>query len=340
MDRTARYLAAFRAWRHRAAEAVASPRGRRALTWGRRLLTVAIAAGILWQLSSVGWESIVTSLPTHPLFYVLLVFVYFSLPLFEILIYGPLWGTRPMETFLACARKRVYNEDLLGYSGEVYLYVWAAQHGIDRVHASRTVRDNNIVSSISSMSVAVALVATMVALGQLDVAAWIGGGKGVYWALGAVGLGVVIALGVVFRRHVFALPLRQALRVMAVHLTRLVVANAALVWMWSLAVPDEPLRVWLTFVTMLVVMNRLPFLPSKDLFFLGASVELSKTMRVATASLAGMLLVQSVCMKALNLLVLALAQHAQRRAPRGLDAALGLEAEASAEPARTPVEAG
>ncbi len=339
MDRTARYLAVFHAWRQRAAAALESERGKSVLTWGRRLLTAVIATGIVWQLSSVGWASILAALPTHPLFYVLLVFVYFSLPLSEILIYGPLWGTRPLDTFLACARKRVYNEDLLGYSGEVYLYVWAAQRGIDRGHAFRTVRDNNIVSSASSMSVALALVAAMVGIGQFDLSAWIGGGKGVYWVAGAVGLGIVIALGVVFRRHVFALSPRQALGLAAVHLTRLVAANGALVWMWSLAVPDVPLRVWLTFVTVLVVMNRLPFLPSKDLLFLGASVELSKTMRVATASLAGMLLVQSVCMKALNLLVLALTQWSQKRAERDLGAALGLAAAETADPPREPVEA-
>ena len=333
MDRTARTLAAFRAWRRRAEAAFASPRGQRALTWGRRLLTLAIAGAILWQLSNVGWGAILGALPTHPLFYGLLVFVYFSLPLFEMLIYGPLWGTRPLDTFLACARKRVYNEDLLGYSGEVYLYLWAGQRGISRGRAFRTVRDANIVSSVTSMLVAVALVGSMVAFGLLDLSRWTGEETWPYWIAGAVGLGLVVALAVVFRRHVFNLSPRQALGIMAVHFVRLVAANGALVWMWSLAVPDVSLTVWLTFVTMLVVMNRLPFLPSKDLLFLGASVELSKTMRVATASLAGMLLVQSVCMKALNLIVLALVQSAQRRAERA-----GIAEPPAVE--REPAEAG
>lgn len=335
MDRTARYLAALHTWRHSAEAALASPRGKRTLTWGRRLLTVVIAAGIVWQLSTVGWASILASLPTRPLFYVLLVFVYFSLPLFEILIYGPLWGTKPLETFLACARKRVYNEDLLGYSGEVYLYLWAGQRGISAGRAFRTVRDANIVSSVTSMLVAVGLVGGMVTFGQLDLSPWTGEETWPYWIAGAVGVGILIALAVVFRRHVFDLAPRQAFGIMGVHLARLTAANSALVWMWSLAVPDVSLRVWLTFVTMLVVMNRLPFLPSKDLLFLGASVELSKTMRVATASLAGMLLVQSVCMKALNLLVLGLTQWSQRRLERAEIEAL---ADTPEEP-HEPVEA-
>ena len=63
-------------------------------------------------------------------------------------------------------------------------------------------------------------------------------------------------------------------------------------------------------MTLLVVLNRLPLLPSKDLLFLGAGVELARTLDVATAGVAGMLLVQSACTKLMNLAMLALAPPA------------------------------
>jgi hypothetical protein len=66
----------------------------------------------------------------------------------------------------------------------------------------------------------------------------------------------------------------------------------------------------------LVVVERLPFLPSRDLVFLGASVELSKTMPVAAAAVAGMFLVQSGVFKLLHLAVFVAAPLGLRRSTR------------------------
>ena len=256
------------------------------------------------QLTRVGWGAILAALPTHPGFYALLVGIYVALPVTEVFIYRPLWQQRGRDLFLACARKRVLNEEVLGYTGEVFLYLWAARQGIESGRAFRTVRDVNILSSAVSFSVAGVLVAVMVAVGELDLSGWLGG-QALY-----IGAGVVVAIGIIllgirFRRYVFALPIREALRVGALHGTRHIITTVMLVAMWHLAQPSISLGVWLSFAAILVVIERLPFLPSKDLVFLGASVELSKTMTLATAAMAGMLLVQSAVFKALHLVVFA-----------------------------------
>jgi hypothetical protein len=290
-----------------------SGRGQRVLRWLRRLVVTVIVAAIIYQLSKVGWGEVLRHLPTHPGFYALLVFVYLTQPLFEVLIYSPLWRTHPWDIFRACALKRVYNDDLVGYSGEVYFYLWATGRGIARGEAFRTVRDVNIVSSVTSMFVAITLVVAMVMAGLLDVRAWIGAGDWLHYAFGGIGLAAIIALVVVFRRHVFALPARAAAGVFLIHLARLATAHAAMIWMWSIAVPGVSLSVWLAFATVLIVMNRLPFVPSKDLLFVGAGVELARTLDVATAAVAGVLLVQSVAMRILNLAVLGGIRLAHRR---------------------------
>jgi len=295
-------IATLGAWRDRTTARLQAGAQGRLVRAVRLILTAGVVGVLAVQLTRVGWQAILDALPTHPLFYVLLVGVYLLLPATEVLIYRPLWGLPRRALFLACARKRVLNEEVLGYSGEVAMYLWGAGRGIETGRAFRTVRDINIVSSVVSFSVAGVLVGLMVVLGELDASGWIAG----RWV--AVVGGVVLLVGlwtllVRFRHYVFALPRRAAARVAALHLGRHVLTNAGLVTMWHLAQPDVGVGVWLTFAAVLVVIERLPFLPSKDLVFLGAGVELSKGMAVATAAMAGMLLVQSGAFKVLNLLV-------------------------------------
>lgn len=272
----------------------------------RVVLTLTILGVLVVQLTRVGWTAIFGALPTHPLFYVLLGVVYIALPVTEALIYGRLWGLELWPLGLACARKRVLNDEVLGYSGEVSLYLWGASRGLDTGRVFRAVRDVNIVSSIVSFAVAGGMVALMVAFGELDLTGWAGDRVvGI-----AVGLFLLVGFILVLRRfqhYVFALSHREAARVAALHLGRHVLTNAALILMWHLVQPTVEIGVWLTFAALLVVVERLPFLPSRDLVFLGTSVELAKTMPVAAAAMAGMLLVQSALFKLLHITVFALA---------------------------------
>jgi hypothetical protein len=67
--------------------------------------------------------------------------------------------------------------------------------------------------------------------------------------------------------------------------------------------PEVPIAVWLTFAAALIIVNRIPFMPGKDLLFVGAGIELAMHLDVATAQVASMLLVASVLTKVLNLSV-------------------------------------
>jgi hypothetical protein len=330
-------IASLGGWRDRTTARLQAGAQGRLVRLARSLLTVGILIVLAVQLSRVGWQAILDALPTNPLFYALIGVVYLLLPVVEVFIYRPLWSLPRWTLFLACVRKRVLNEEVLGYSGEVAMYLWGAEQGIETGRAFRTVRDINIVSSVVSFSVAGALVGVMVGLGELNAGGWIAG------RVVPVIAGIVLLVGmwtllVRFRRYVFALPRREAARVAALHLARHVLTNVGLITMWHLAQPAVSVGVWLTFAAVLIVIERLPFLPSKDLVFLGAGVELSKGMEVATAAMAGMLLVQSGAFKVLNLLAFVTASLLLRSSSSktGVDIATPLAEERKTNPAIRP----
>ena len=296
-------IAALSAWRDRLTRSIQDDRWGPLLTTGRVVLTGLIIGLLAVQLTRVGWNSVIGGLPSHPLFYLLLVLVYGALPLTEVAIYKALWGPSPWSLLAACARKRVLNEEVMGYSGEVSLYLWAARSGLDPGHAFRTVRDVNIVSAAVSFGFAGLLVGFVVLSGGVAWQQWVPQRS---WGLAAVAVLAVgaVLVGIRFRRYVFALSAKETGRVALLHLIRYILTNGLLIAMWHLARPEVGMSVWLIFATMLVVIERLPFLPSRDLIFLGLGVELSKSIELATGAIAGMLLVQSVGFKLLHLSVL------------------------------------
>lgn len=64
--------------------------------------------------------------------------------------------------------------------------------------------------------------------------------------------------------------------------------------------PEIPLRIWFTYLSMTLILSRIPFLPNKDLVFIGASIEISKLINVSTAGIAGLFIAQNVLDKVLN----------------------------------------
>jgi hypothetical protein len=274
-------------------------RGQRWTRWGRWAVQAAVAVLLAVQLSEVGWTNLWRALPAGAAFYLLLVLHYALLPLAEAPIYTRRWGTGFGETFQACLRKRVYNDDLVGYVGEVYLVLWGGERGINRGAASRDVRDVNILSSVVSFAGTLAAAAWAVGAGS-------GGGVGSGHVLGLAALPLVALLVAVavLGRTAFALPPGDAVRATVYHLARLFGTSAALVGMWRVAVPEISLGVWAAYLAAQLLVGRIPLLPGKDLLFVGAGVGMAGSLGVAEASVAGALLVQVVATKALNLVVL------------------------------------
>ena len=317
---------------------VASRRGRVTLKALRVLFTLGIAGYLFYELSRIGWEAIWTSLPTHPLFYVLFLLLYFSLPLSEILIYRISWAFEAWRSAAVFIKKRIYNKEVLGYSGEVYFYAWARKHvALPDREVLKTVRDNNIISSVASTLVAVGLLAVFLYEGRIGIGEWIGRANGFYLVGGGVLAALLVLLAVRFRRYLFSMAPKTALVIFAIQCVRLLLGQALQIAQWAVAMPEVSLEVWFTFSAASIIVSRIPILPSRDLLFLGAGVGLSQRMSLSSADVTGMLLTITVLGKALNALLFALFSASDWRRARGLartprGAAVGRDAVAQVRP--------
>lgn len=251
------------------------------------------------------------SLPDVPLFYILFVVLYLSLPVAEVFIYREVWPLKRKDLFKAFLTKKVYNDEVMGYSGELFLFIWGRKRlNRPELEVLKNVRDNNILSAITSTTVAFTLVGVLVFTGVLNLEDIIGRVDVAYFITAGVIIAVFIALLIQFRRYVLGLPLKSALKVGGIYVTRFLVHNTLLVVQWAVVIPDTPLSIWFIFLAIIIVVNRIPFLPSRDLVFLWAGIELSRMLEMATASVAAMLLVSSALKKVTNLvLFLLISRH-------------------------------
>jgi hypothetical protein len=281
-----------------------SPRAKQVQKILRRILIVAIVGVIVWQLFDIGWDEVLRSLPTHPLFYLIFLVLYLTLPFAEVFIYRQVWGIRRWKLFKAFLTKRVYNDEVMGYSGEFYLFMWARKYlDAGDKEILKNIRDNNILSAMSSNTVTILLLAGLVFTGLIDLEELFGTVNWIYIVAGGFITAILVAIIVQFRRYLFALPLRKALLIGSIYFFRFLFHNALMIVLWAVAIPGTPLTAWLIFVAVMIVVNRIPFLPSRDLVFMMAGIELSRMMDMTTASVAGMLLVYSVLKKILNLIL-------------------------------------
>lgn len=278
----------------------------------RLLVQVAVWALLLWRLSRVGWGDVLASLPASPWFYAMLAASYAALPVSDVLIYAAWWPVPRAALMRASFRKRVYNEDVVEYSGEAAFVGWAEQAGIPRDRAFRDIRDNNILSAAVSMMVTLTAAAAAFA--------WSGVGwnaaTGQLAALAAVPLLVLAGVLLVLRRRAFALPVRETLRSLAVNTGRMGIVSALTVGMWAVAVPSAPLRTWVVLLAAQLLVSRVPLVPAKDLLFVGIGVSLSAAIGEAQAAVAGALVVQVAVVKLLNLSVLVWTTVRERAARR------------------------
>lgn len=290
-----------------------SPRAKELQKWFRRGVVLIIISVIGYQLYEIGWREVLTSLPTQPLFYVLFFVLYLTLPTSEVFIYKQVWKLRRWPMFKAFLTKRVYNEEVMGYSGEFYLFLWARKYLSDKdKEILKNVRDNNILSSVTSNLVAVFLVGTLITAGIIDLSDLIGNVDLLYLTLGVFLFLIVISVLIQFRKYIFSLPMKKALIVFSIYLFRFLLHHSLLILQWSIVLPDTPVSVWFLFVAIIIMVNRIPFLPSRDLIFMWAGIEVARVLEMATASVAAMLLVSSALKKLTNLILFLLISYFNR----------------------------
>ncbi|SRR5690606_5359230 len=281
-----------------------SPGGRSTLKVARALFATGIVALLVYQVTRIGWAQVIGSLPTHPLFYVLVLAMYLLLPVTESVIYGRLWRMRPLECIPIMIRKRVLNTDVVGYSGELYLFAWAKERVAAGGRAIMgTIKDNLIVSSAASLSAAALLIGGFLATGYVDLGDLVDQPSPGYIALGVIAATLAGLAVYHFRKVLFSLPERVLPLLAAAHLSRFLLGYVFQIAAWWIVVPTASFETWALLLVVFVLINRIPFLPSSDLVFASAGAGLAPMLDVPVAIVMGMLLVRSAFDRLLNLVL-------------------------------------
>lgn len=281
-----------------------SPRAQLIKKIVRRGVIAVIIGVIIYQIIDIGVEEVIRNLPTQPLFYFIFFILYVTLPTAEVLIYRQVWAVKKWKLFKAFLTKRVYNDEVMGYSGEFFLFMWARKYLSEPdKELLKNVRDNNILSAVSSNLVTVVLISVLVFTDIIELEELIGNVDLFYIITLVVVIVAIIALFIQFRKYIIALPFKKASLIFSIYFSRFIIHNGLMMILWAVVMPEIPLATWFIFVAIMIIVNRIPILPSRDLIFMLAGIELSRVLSMTTAAVAGMLLVYSALKKITNLII-------------------------------------
>lgn len=238
--------------------------------WSRWLsqgLSLALLGMVLFQLFHTDPAQLRSALPHTPWFIPVLLALYLTLPVADWIIFRRLWGL-PFSGFPVLLGKRIGNELLMMYSGEVYFYLWARRHANLSTAPFGTIKDVNILSALSGNVLALVLLVLVSPLvTSLDMGRY---------ARAAVGSASLMLAGsmlvLLLSRRLFTLSRRQLAWVFSIHLARLMAGVLLCALLWHLALPRAPFSFWLVLSTVRLLIARLPLVPNKDLLFAAIAV--------------------------------------------------------------------
>lgn len=263
-----------------------------------------VCAFVGWKLTQIGWREVARGLPTTPWFYLIYAANFAVLPLSERRIYALIWE-RPVA-LVALLRKRALNNSVLGYSGDVYFYLWArtALKLPDR-RLLAGIKDSSVLSGAAGTLTTLTLVATFAATGRAGVFGSVL--RGHERGLLAAGVGLLLAAPLAwrFRRVIVHIPARLAASVFALHAARVLLTTLLQALQWRVGLPDVPVSTWLLFLTLQAVIGQLPLLPNRELLFLAVSLELARGAGVAAPALSALMVATALLKQLANLATLA-----------------------------------
>lgn len=285
-------------------------------------LLALIVVYLIRKLTQVGWVEVAGALPESPWFYVFFLLRYLALPISELAIYEMVWGAPLIRHFFVFIRKRVYNFAVMGYSGEAFLTIWA-RRCLNLPHKKILigVKDNNLLSAFASNAATVVLIIILAASGGLSAGLHAFPGAGWLFALAFLSASILSVLVMVFRHKLMALPEGVMPRLIGVHGARqalIILLHAA---MYASALPGAPVMAWLTFISLQLVLSRVPFLPNQDIVYLGAAMTLAPIVGAPDHAVAGMLVAEAGLSQIFNIFLFFATAHLARTEPRRAPAA-------------------
>jgi hypothetical protein len=270
----------------------------RPLRW---IAILALIGYVVWRLSAIGWAEVLRNLPRAPLFYLLYAVSFMVLPFSEQLIFRRIWQ-RPIS-LIPLMRKRALNTLLIGYSGDLYFYLWTRSRlGLPDRQLLAGIKDSSLLSAVASVSGTILLVAAFAATGQAQVFDRLFHTNATLWI--ALGIGAALAGPLIwrFRHAIIWIPQRRAAAVAGIHFARVILVTVLQAAQWAVAVPEAPWSFWLLLLTVQMLVSQLPLIPNRELLFLAVGIDLTHGAGVSTATLSGLLVANAVLKQVSNLL--------------------------------------
>ncbi len=259
---------------------------------------------LLIKLHAVGWAQLWQALPANPLFYILFLAIYLVVPAAEIPIYRLAWHQKMGRHFPYLVRKHMFNIALVGYSGEAVFIWWAkTKLGLGAKAAFSGVKNNNILSALASNLATIVLLVLFALTGNFALLS-AGDGQMVYYVAASVLITVVLsALIYHFRHTIIDFPPKVSLIIFGIHAGKNILLLVFQALQWAIIIPDAPISVWILFLTAQFLLTRIPFLPNKDLVFLGLSLSLTGLIDAPEAVVASMFLTSGALIQIANIVV-------------------------------------
>jgi len=280
------------------------------------LFVVGLVVYIFFQLKQIGLSEVLNNLPVNPLFYILFVLIYLSLPLWEILTYKIFWKFDFKEGLRLFITKKIFNAEVVGYSGEIYLYSWAKKKfNLPNNQIYGPIKDNVILSSLVSNITILIILLIFTSTTDVNIFEALKLSRNQLFTIVCVLLSIVLVL-IFFRKNVFSISSNMLWKIVGLHEARILTTYSLEILQWSIVMPGIPFQVWFTLIAVKIVTSRLPFVPNQDLIFAGLGIELSRLLNVSSAGIAGLLLTNSVLLKLTNLVLYSLFQLKGKKIPK------------------------
>jgi hypothetical protein len=227
------------------------------------LLTLATLVALARELFGSGLVGLERAVPVSPLFYLCFALLYLCTPVGDLLIYRYLWRIPWGGGFVALNKKRVANDVVLGYSGDVFFYAWARARARLVTAPFGAVKDVTLLSGVAGNAATVVLCALALPLGyQLIPPHYLRA------ALASVAVVLAFSLAILaWSKRIFSLPRRELTVVFALHCGRLALSSVLVALCWHFAMPGVSVGMWLFLSAARLLVSRLPFMPNKDLLF-------------------------------------------------------------------------
>ena len=284
---------------------------RRAMTIAGPLFSIGILAAVIWRLQTLDLGGVWAHIPTSPGFWLLFPFYYFSLSIADWVIFRRLWHIPPAG-IAALLRKRLSNDLLVGYSGELYFYTWARRRADISTAPFGAIKDVAILSAVVGNIVTLILFALAYpVLGRANL--------GIQPHVALLSVFIVVGpslLAMMLRGHLFSMPATEARFAVTVHFIRHIATISLTILLWHFALPDVSLRWWMTLAALQILVGRLPLVPNKDVVFAGICVLLiGNDTRVVelTAQIASLVLIGHMLVAAALGVQWAVQRHAGAR---------------------------